>query len=305
MGEAKRKAERLKLSACRCQSDRPAGQCCFNGRRWRKLAASLGLRRLPPGDSLPRCYMQELASCEPPISGEHLFSKAVMEVLKGDGDLSVTGMPWQDTDEEKIIGLNSLRANCLCRRHNSALSPLDDAAARFIAALRKSMEGDTTPEVLLFSGHDIERWLLKTLKALAVSGNLASGREKLPGAFERNIDVIKLLDDYTAWPEATGLYFIMPTDSRMRNDKRFKIQPRYDDAQKEIVGLWTSFVGIEFVMMIAAPDINKSRELRRSLYRPGRLEFSIDAFRKLIELSWDDGRVHDSLNVTFERLVQS
>jgi hypothetical protein len=62
------------------------------------------------------------------------------------------------------------------------------------------MEAKIAPTPYLFSGHDIEGWLLKTLKAMAVSGNLARGRVKLPGTFERDIDVIELLDRPDAWP---------------------------------------------------------------------------------------------------------
>jgi hypothetical protein len=156
----------------------------------------------------------------------------------------------------------------------------------------------------LLSGHDIERWLLKTLKAMAVSGNLARGREKLPGAFERDIDVIKMLDDHLAWPDASGLYFIMPSGSRMMNN-RFRIQPWFGDAQKEIVGLWASFVGLQFVMMIAAPDVSRSPELKNWLHRPGRIDVSIGPSRRLIELSWDDQRAHDPVVVTFERSIQA
>jgi hypothetical protein len=151
--------------------------------------------------------MRELASCEAPISGEHLISESVIEVLRGDGDFTVSGLPWLEAGEIKKLAPKNLTANCLCTKHNSALSPIDNAAALFFSALRECMEAKTAPNPYLLSGHDVERWLLKTLKAMAVSGNLARGREKLPGAFQRDIDIIRMLDDHLAWPEASGLYF--------------------------------------------------------------------------------------------------
>lgn len=90
---------------------------------------------------------------------------------------------------------------------------------------------------------------------MAVSGNLAHGRVKLPGAFERGVDIIRMLEHVDEWPEATGLYFIMPTGSRLINHTRFQLQPWYGDAPNELVGLWSNFLGLEFVMMIAAPNV--------------------------------------------------
>lgn len=223
MGQAKIKRQQLMGSPCRCRSGRPAAQCCFDGVRWRKPAARLNIRTLPTGTPVDRCYMRDLESCQGSISGEHLISKSVIEVLRGDGDFTISGVPWLEVGKEKRIAPNNLTANCLCKRHNSALSPLDAAAALFFSALRECMEAATAPNPYLFSGHDIERWLLKTLKAMAASGNLARGREKLPGIFQRDIDIIERLDDHLGWPDGSGLYFIMPSGSRMVNNTRFRI----------------------------------------------------------------------------------
>ncbi|MCG2665312.1 hypothetical protein ACFPFP_00015 [Bradyrhizobium sp. GCM10023182] len=247
--------------------------------------------------------MRELQNCEGPISGEHLISESVIKVLRGEGDFTVSGLPWQEADEEKRLAPANLTANCLCRRHNSALTPLDSAAGLFFSSLRDCMEMEDAPTPFLFSGHDIERWLLKTLKAMAVSGNLARGRVRLPGVFARDVDVIKLLDHSDKWPSAAGLYFIMPTGARFINHPRFRLQPWFDDAQEEIVGLWASFYGLEFVMMIAAPNVTASPGLKQWLYRPGSIEMSIGKSRRLIELSWQDGMPHAPVKFVFEQSV--
>ena len=62
----------------------------------------------------------------------------------------------------------------------------DDAAKYFFASLKLYLETDAGLRHALVSGHDIERWLLKTAKAVAVSKNFARGRERLSGAFSRN-----------------------------------------------------------------------------------------------------------------------
>ena len=94
--------------------------------------------------------MRELASCEGPISGEHLISKSAIEVLRGDGDFTISGLPWLEVGEEKRLAPANLTANCLCRRHNSGLSPLDDAAALFFSSLRECMEAVKAPSPFLF-----------------------------------------------------------------------------------------------------------------------------------------------------------
>lgn len=53
--------------------------------------------------ALERCYMHELGNCEAPISGEHLISEAVIEILRGDGDFTVSGLPWLEAGEAKAL----------------------------------------------------------------------------------------------------------------------------------------------------------------------------------------------------------
>jgi hypothetical protein len=53
-----------------------------------------------------------------------------------------------------------------CRRHNSLLSPIDTAGARLFEAIQKCGTTDTGPGLLfLLSGHDVERWMLRSLTA--------------------------------------------------------------------------------------------------------------------------------------------
>jgi hypothetical protein len=67
-----------------------------------------------------------------------------------------------------------LQAIAFCTAHNSALSPLDAAAGFFFRALQVcTMQEEGPNQSFLCSGHDIERWMLKTLAALTESNNLA------------------------------------------------------------------------------------------------------------------------------------
>jgi hypothetical protein len=304
MGEAKRKREAVLNGPCPCGLNKPARLCCFNGTDWHKAAAVLGLKGLPQASSVPKCYMKELGSCVGPISGEHIISKSVIRVLMAGGDFSVSGLPWLKLGEAKILPPQSLRANCLCTKHNSALHPLDDAAKYFFASLKSFLEHDTVSRHALVSGHDIERWLLKTAKAAAVSNNLARGGERLSGAFSRDAAMLEMLDDPHQWPDGAGLYCTMNTGDRTINHPRFQLQP-LTNQQEDIEAMALSILGLGFVLLLGRPDESKNPFLRGAKYRPGRVAISYPTSTNWLTMSWDDGKSHEALTVQFVQPVPS
>ena len=303
MGEAKRKKEAVLNEPCPCGSAKAARECCFDGRDWHRSAKTLGLRELPRASVVDRCYMKGLKSCVAPISGEHLISESVIEILKGDGGFSISGVPWLGAGEEKILASKNFRANCLCIKHNSALSPIDDAARYFFLSLKTYLEADAgAPRHALVSGHDLERWLLKTARAMAVSGNLARGREKLPGAFAQDDAVIGMLDDPGMWPASTGLYCLMHTGDLMVNHSRFQLLP-WTNEQDEIVALQVSILGFIFVLLLEPLDIVKYPMLADAKYRPARITIAHPKSNSWLTLSWQEDQLHEALNVRFVKAV--
>jgi hypothetical protein len=298
MGEAKRKKEAVLNGPCPCGLGKAARLCCFNGRDWHKPAAALDLKALPTAQRVEKCYMKELGSCVPPISGEHIISDSVCQVLMGDGEFSISGVPWLEAGEVKIIA--PPQAKCLCTKHNSALSPLDDAAHYFFASLKSYLEHDAGSRHTLISGHDLERWLLKTAKAAAVSKNLARGREKLSGAFARDEAILDMLDAPRHWPEGAGLYCTMNTGDLTENTRRFQFQP-FTNERDDVEALAVNILGIRFVLLLEAPDLNKHPGLRGAKYRPGRIVISYPTSTNWVTLSWDDGKAHEPLTVQWVR----
>ena len=294
MGEKKRKEKAVLNGPCPCGSGRPARLCCFNGRDWHKPPAILGLKTLPQAGRVEKCYMKELGSCVPPISGEHIVSESVCQVIMGDGEFSISGVPWLEAGEVKIIP--PPQANCLCTKHNSALSPLDAAAHYFFASLKSYLEQDAGSRHAIISGHDLERWLLKTAKAAAVSRNLARGRERLSGAFSRNDAILDMLDDPRHWPEGAGLYCVMNTGDMTENMPRFQFQP-FTNERDEIEALAVNILGFRFVLLLEAPDLIKYPGMRDAKYRPGRILISYPTSTNWATLCWDDGKAHDHLTV--------
>lgn len=302
MGEAKRKREAVLNGPCPCGLKKPARLCCFTGKDWYKPPAVLGLKSLPQASSIAKCYMKELGSCVGPISGEHLISESVIRVLMGDGDFSISGVPWVKDGEQKILPPQALRANYLCTKHNSALHPLDDAAKYFFTSLKSYLETNATSRHALVSGHDIERWLLKTAKVLAVSNNLARGREPISGAFSRDGAILDMLDDPRHWPEGAGLYCTMNTGDRTVNHSRFQLQP-LTNAQDDIEALRLNMLGLGFALLLEPPDESKFPNLQKARYRPNRIVISYPTSTNWVTLSWDDNKAHEALTVQFVQSV--
>jgi hypothetical protein len=134
MGEAKRKRTIAAATPCRCGSGKLAPECCLKAGNWFKVPAFIQLSAGTDRDSLPRCYLRHLNTCSDKLSAEHLISEAVLRVIATD-KLTFSGLPWLK-GEQRSIGLASLTSNCLCTKHNSALSDLDAAAARFFEAIK-------------------------------------------------------------------------------------------------------------------------------------------------------------------------
>jgi hypothetical protein len=302
MGEAKRKKEAVLNGPCPCGSAKSARLCCFDGRDWHKAPAPLGLRALPPVSTADKCYMKELGSCVGPISGEHIISESVIRVLMADGDFSISGLPWLEAGEERILAPQNLRANCLCTKHNSALHPLDDAAQYFFASLKSYLELEAGFKHALISGHDLERWLLKTAKAAAASRNLARGRERLSGAFARDSEILDMLDSPSHWPEGAGLYCVMNAGDLTVNHSRLQLQPLTND-KDEIEAMAVNILGLKFMLLLGPLDPAKFPLLHQARYRPGRIVVSYPASTHWITMSWEDGKAHEHLTVQFVRPV--
>lgn len=292
MGEAKRKRKAVLNGLCPCGQGKIARLCCFNGRGWHKPAAVLGLKDLSSAQRVQNCYMKELGSCVPPISGEHIISNSVCKILMGEGEFSVSGLPWLEAGEVKIIA--PPKANCLCTKHNSALHHLDDAALYFFTSLKSYLEHDDGFRHALISGHDLERWLLKTAKAAAVSKNLARGRKPLSGAFARDDAILDMLDDPRHWPEGAGLYCTMNTGDLTEDTPRFQLQP-FTNERDDIEILGFNILGFRFVLLFEAPDLTKYPDLRDARYRPARIVISYPKSTNWVTLSWEDDKAHEAL----------
>jgi len=155
---------------CPCGADRLYANCCG------KLSLQSPYKQIvefrppgaPTGYSHPRCYMGWTHNCSPTISGEHFISENVLSILNPKS-VRISGAAWIRTGQSLDLPLSALQANILCERHNSALSPLDTMAGNLFRAVDGIYENLSRPRLSrrpiwhLFSGEELELWLLKTI----------------------------------------------------------------------------------------------------------------------------------------------
>ncbi len=191
----------------------------------------------------------------------------------------------------KTLNPAKFTANCLCVKHNSALSPLDDAARYFFAALQSCLHREKHGAHFIISGHDLERWLLKTAKAMAVSKNFGQGNVALTGAFSNDVQVLEMLDDPSLWPPGAGLYGINKPNTLIQNQGRFQLQPLTDEVGG-INGLVISIVGLAFILLLKPVNLTPYPEYHGAKFRPSEMVVTYPQGRDVISISWDDGKPH-------------
>lgn len=148
------------------------------------------------------CYAAALLDCEGPLEREHYISKTLLEKI---GRLfKVSGPSW--LDRERVLSEKSLRSRVLCKRHNSALSPIDSAIGQLYDALVAYHEGRDIG-ALTICGEDLERWTLKVWAGMLASGNL---KLRTGERVEKSLlptEHLEVLFGETAMPEGWGLNF--------------------------------------------------------------------------------------------------
>jgi SEC-C motif len=154
---------------CPCGSGGQYNQCCLriDGSPYKKICDYKPAGQ-PTGYSHPGCYMKWTRNCSPTLSGEHFISETVLSILNPKS-LRIAGAAWISEGETRDLPPSALKANVLCQRHNSAWSQLDQMAGKFFRALRAIYDDlerrslSRTPMWHLFSGEELELWLLKTI----------------------------------------------------------------------------------------------------------------------------------------------
>ena len=215
-------------------------------------------RTRPPGAdtrySHERCYARDLADCCTQISREHYISESILEDHGGTFFVTRARLGWED----KPLPANALASNMLCRRHNSALSPLDEAGRSFVRCLRFAQEraadrggGD------VLNGIDVERWFLKVLCGYTVLDG-----DPVPLAWQR------LLFGYDEIRLPSGLHVNVAVGDAIGGEKRIEFATAYDAGDKR-VGCAISLHGYRFLLGLDGKRVFGADELgKQSMMRP-------------------------------------
>jgi len=233
--------------------------------------------------------MGRSSDCDQQISGEHFISASVLTQLGGP-KVKLNGVPWLAVNETKILPISSLTGNILCKRHNEAFSQLDAMAGNFFAAL-KSIHDDIFDrktqsrrwQWLLFSGEELELWLLKTAIGLFHSGNVAKDKMKLSKTQTINPACYDVLYAGVLRPPC-GLYVEPIHISEQIN--QFQLQPLSDDGGRRMVGLRMTYLSFALVLLFDPNTTYGASTTGSKTYRPSYLMVRNAKRTHTVMLTW-------------------
>lgn len=218
-----------------------------------------------------RCFFGNSNDCSTKISREHYISKAILDMC---GDLTISGMPWQQEGDQRRLALDSLTANILCDRHNHALSPLDTLAAKFFRSLEQVHEHTLKRSlsrkrlIVLGSGQGMEMWAFKTIAGLFHGRIARANGGILNESAVLNETAIMQAVFGGRVPSPAGMY-VRPATGAVENRMTFSFAPLVSEDERNVVGLVVYFKAFDFAFLINA-DIKHGRHLvdLGYIYRP-------------------------------------
>jgi len=197
-----------------------------------------------------------------------------------------------------------LTGKILCRRHNVGLSSLDAIAARLFERIDQ-FHHEIVESALkyqnrffLFNGHDIERWMLKTLCGAVVSGNaeIRTGESN----WRPSVEWLRILFGEERFPARCGLYFHSEVTGKPSIEQGFK----FISFSNKIGGVYGARISLNderFVIAMSAPPEDLSETfIRDHAYRPQGLRFMIDSCEKVVHFGWEDELSHRGATVVYQ-----
>ncbi len=183
---------------CPCASGKKYIHCCKKSVR----VAQRAPKSPKTGFAHPQCYAASLNDCGEEISKEHPVPAAIVKRMMLGGGVKA------NNNSSVPNGLRlppaALTAAVLCKRHNNALSELDQRGLAFYFHLEQVMRQgfgvSMRPSASLFSGLDLERWFLK-ISAAHIAAGWTGPKQTIPKSW---CDVIW---GDTRLERPNGLYF--------------------------------------------------------------------------------------------------
>src|SRR5262245_748420 len=196
---------------------------------------------------LAKRYLRAANSCSDQITRGHWISQGVLRVL-ADEEVELSRLPWLKRGESKILPFDALTNHCLCKAHNSALSGIDAVGRDFFVAIQKCATITGPSHKFVFSGHDIERWLLRTLAAMAASKSFSIDDARLEDDLHPDVTMLDLLQDLGRWQPPTGVYVLHGDDEVFWRQESLLLAPLLASGRK-IAGIQTSIQGFRIGLL--------------------------------------------------------
>jgi hypothetical protein len=275
---------------CPCGSGSQYGICCrrLDGSPYRQIVE---FRPTGPqtGYSHPGCYMNWTCDCSRTISGEHFISENVLSILNPKS-LRISGAAWIPKGRSQDLPLKALQAN-LCTRHNSALSPLDAMAGQFFRAVDE-IYGDLGRRTLsrkpiwrLFSGEELELWLMKTILGFFHAGVLSKDGKNIRAVQTLMNPAIEVAYRTGRLAEPCGLY-VRKTGLTLAQRGVLDFMSLSDERDERVVGCRLTMMGITTTLFTDPNMTNRHLFTADNSYRPDYLFYNTERRRHSIVLTW-------------------
>jgi hypothetical protein len=265
--------------SCPCGSGRKAKLCCLvTSRRLLKKPAEMRSAAPATGYSHPKCYAAGFNDCGTVISREHPISQGLLKQIGKDDTTKVAGFKWQEPETFKVVGDSSLASAMLCKRHNEAMSPLDEVAIRLSAFLEKiddELREGTGPVDghILFAGEEIERWMLKNIIGLAKAGMVHN---------EVTEESVELLFSNLPWSEGLGLYVDVEANARLYHQDANWFETKVVGGTNTVCLFTCQMRGLPLSLLFDSRAVGK----HSGRYRPDRIIFKANGRSRTVHLSW-------------------
>jgi len=291
------------VAHCPCESGKAPKECCLtpDGKLRPKpvLIRTIGLKT---GYQNPKCYAADLSDCSKEMSGEHYISHGVLKLLSRNGNVEVDGFPWQQKGNWKKVPSKKLTSNILCCRHNSALSPLDSIAIRFLenvekidSAILSEKENDLS-NIYLFNGFDIERWMLKTVCGVIYSGNASMNQKVI--SWKPPSHWLPILFDNEPFLAQTGMHFAGRINVEEQNKKEFEFTPLTNN-ESIVDGAKIKLKYFRFILAMTPTDENSHAIFSGSTFRPSEFIINGEKSKHAIFIWWDQPGDQKSVEIRY------
>lgn len=278
----------LPFDPCPCGSNKRALSCCLARGHYFRHPAPVRRPALYTNLARRRCFLSFWRDCSRRLTGEHYISEAVLRATipcaLQDRPL-FRAPPW--APELKGLPISALTANILCESHNQMFSPLDAQAGQLWSAMRDLIDVDidprTTPRFRLFSGHDIERWMLKTILSTFHAGYKRQNDGALLRLPVPVTELARKFLDVSLWNDNSGLYI----DTKVERTNSFLFHS-WNASDGMIVAAEFYMFGVRMIFLPWPVDDVTVIVPTSARHRPDGIAFRVGEETKFIGLSWND-----------------